>query len=999
MEFDKIRSAEPLSVDTVSALVNEVVPCTRKPGVSDDPCGFPTIPGDCRRVDGVGEIVAPRSAGNKGVELLYAVGESIFSAVAPRMVELGWSVFPQEQEGRAPGSVFGQRIAFSKEHDLENSLPTNEALRQWVLHCPRLNVACVFGPASGDTWALDIDITDEAFSCEVSDMADEMLGYTPFRRVGMAPKLALIYRQTPGDAARIRSSSHHFSEVVADGKGGTTTVMSQHGIEVLSDGKPLTFHGRHHKTGGYFKWLNASRSPLTVRPDEAPLVTKEQLDRFMAALQARHPFSKAPSFSNGGPVTYGDASGIRVPVIAKNFKGGKKDDKTGLITDGREAYMARLTYEIARGNGWQILEAEERGDGALLSIIDRIASAALTEFCANAQQDNDRWGGENLKREIGRKVGAVVRKIARGDGIRPAAIMAADRQENIPEVLAARRAENRNRSYVALGADAGTYYFIDLHHQPRAFQAAALEKTATLNELAPPAHWQEHYGTEKGGIATSMAAYDLMSQAREAGVYDAEQLMGRGAWWINGQAVFHDGAKVFADGVEHRPGQVAGKIFPRAKSLGVSGAKPLSAEEASLLFRLCGRWQWRDQEGMVEMAAGAVAQATICGALPWRTHYFISAEFGAGKTEFMNVIARILGTLSLNAMGDSTAKGILQALKYDALPITMDEPESQSENDRRNTQELVNMFRKASSETGAKTYKGTTDHKGTSFKNSCMGILAAIQSPIIQAADQSRWVPLDMVVRGGEAERKACWQETEKLLAAIPADFGVRLLARMLGLLPVIRQNIDAFGAAIAKSGGTGRLGRNLGVPLACAHALRSDSVVTEAEALAYLGRTRWLSEAIEDLKTAPEWSRVFGHLCQQRVEIPFGNGAREWISVRECVGALTGLEQIYVHHIRDIKFGLSAYGIRVDGAGAEATVSIANNSVVVPDLLKGTPWCVGWVKTIERTDGARKAKIRFTTTWQDRSTVVPAAAFLGLDEADAKATKVPVVVPMRAVG
>lgn len=922
------------------------------------------------------ESLAPAAADTvssaQGQELMYRFGESLFAAVSNDMVSRGWSIFPQERSGdRKPGTVNGTVIAWSADHDLKNNLPSPKALKLWNENLPSLNVACVFGPASGNSFAVDIDILDATFSAEIEQMAVDMLGDTPFRRVGMAPKIALIYRQSEGGERRVRSQSFHFAENVSDGKGGTKSVMSEHGLEILSDGKLLTFHGLHHKTGCYFTW-SPKGSPIMRGPELAPEVSVEQVEAFIKAVQARHPAWKAPSYS--GNVVYGDASGVRVPVL-KEYKRGK----SGLVEDGREAMLSDLVYSLARGNGFQILEAAEQGETALLALIGKLAAAASVEFVKAASLEGSRWTGQGLANEISRKVAHVVRKVARGD-IRPAAIVAADRDGETPEVLAARRAETKDLPYAPLGADQGTYYFIDLHCQVRSFSSAALEKTATLHELADPEFWLTHYGTEKGGVNAILAGQALMKQARAVGVYDGGDIMGRGAWWIQEQPLFHDGNRILWAGKEHRPGHVGGKTFMRGKSLGVAGAKPLSADDAGLLVDLCNRWEWRSQTGMSQLAAAAIASATVCGALPWRTHYMISAEAGSGKSEFMILVNRILGSMAVDAMGDSTAKGLAQHLKTDALAIVMDEPESQTESDRANTKALVNFFRKASTETGAKTFKGTTDHKGTTFSNHCMGILAAITNPIVDAADLTRWVPLDMIVRADEATRKVRFQETQKMLAAIPADFGPRLLARMLGLLPVIRANTDTFGAAIAKNGGTGRMGRNLGVPLAVAHALKSDSHVSEEEAVQILKSTSWISETVQDTKVTPEWANMLAYLGQHRVDITFPRAPTEYVTLNQAVGILAGMDDTFAHEYASVRDALGRCGIRVDGRGQDATVHLANDSKEVAAALRGTAWSTGWAKTLERAEGAGKGKVRFTTTWQTRSATVPALVFLGLE-------------------
>lgn len=226
-----------------------------------------------------------------------------------------------------PGSVFGQVIAWSAEHDLKNKLPTPEALELWTRHCPGLNVACVFGPASGNTFAVDIDVTDEDMSLQIADLADEILGYTPFRREGMAPKIALLYRHAADDV--VPSTSRRIAD-------------TDHGVEILGAGKLLTVHGRHHKMGQYFKWLNAAESPLIVGPDVAPLVTSEQVSEFMAAVDARWKFQTAFTGA-GGAVTWGNSEGIRVPQI--RAEANVQRNASGLINGGREDYLRALVWQ------------------------------------------------------------------------------------------------------------------------------------------------------------------------------------------------------------------------------------------------------------------------------------------------------------------------------------------------------------------------------------------------------------------------------------------------------------------------------------------------------------------------------------------------------------------------------------------------------------------------------------------------------------------------------
>ncbi len=130
-----------------------------------------------------------------GVRASYD-GETIFGGTGPRMVGLGWSVFPQERHhGRKPACIDGQTLAWKPYIEAR---PSEALARRWAVQAPKSNVALILGPASGGVWAVDVDVTDEALSMKVLDLAKEILGDTPFVRVGAYPKLALLYRAHEG---------------------------------------------------------------------------------------------------------------------------------------------------------------------------------------------------------------------------------------------------------------------------------------------------------------------------------------------------------------------------------------------------------------------------------------------------------------------------------------------------------------------------------------------------------------------------------------------------------------------------------------------------------------------------------------------------------------------------------------------------------------------------------------------------------------------------------
>lgn len=322
-----------------------------------------------------------------GTELLGGLSESVFAASGPAMAALGWSVFPQETSGerRMPGKLHGRVIRWSEEQDLANTPPTPDFLRDCALQCASHNVANVFGPASGNTFALDIDVMDAAMSDAIVGIAEDILGSTPFMRVGRAPKIALIYRHAPGDV--VRSVSRRFAN--ADGTPG------EHGLEILGAGKLITMHGRHHKTGRYFTWTG-SANPLLDGPELAPMVTAGEVDRFLAAVDARFPYAKAPTVP---------FAGFTMPALATRKPG------EAAATDGREKLLSDLVWARTRAAGEAIL-ASEGSD--LEGVLFELCAAIAAEFASMAQCDG-RWAPAGLAREVGGRVQRLASRIRAGE--------------------------------------------------------------------------------------------------------------------------------------------------------------------------------------------------------------------------------------------------------------------------------------------------------------------------------------------------------------------------------------------------------------------------------------------------------------------------------------------------------------------------------------------------------------------------------------------------------
>lgn len=328
------------------------------------------------------------------IDNLYPQSEAIFGAVARDLVNHGWSTFPQTTS-RNPGHVKYEGIKWVHDHKLPDRLPEQKHLEEWIKHCSTLNAAVALGPGSGNAFCVDIDVTDPSLNARFIDLADEILGYTPLRRVGRAPKIALIYRYA--DADPVVNVQRKFVEVLEDG----SVRPADQGVDILGKGKAITFYGRHHTTGRYFTWLD--KSPLRTTPDEAPLVSTDQIKTWLEAVDSVHRFYR---HTGGDAVNitaaWNQMGGVSIPQMRLAVGGTAwVEDRDGFVTEGREHFLFRLTMQT-------VTDIENQGKAVPLLV------EAIVDAFKSRARCTDRWTDSFLRSNATEKVQRMIRAIQDG---------------------------------------------------------------------------------------------------------------------------------------------------------------------------------------------------------------------------------------------------------------------------------------------------------------------------------------------------------------------------------------------------------------------------------------------------------------------------------------------------------------------------------------------------------------------------------------------------------
>lgn len=483
-------------------------------------------------------------------------------------------------------------------------------------------------------------------------------------------------------------------------------------------------------------------------------------------------------------------------------------------------------------------------------------------------------------------------------------------------------------------------------------------KELDLLGLAPMGFWAAHFTVpDKEAISWKAAANWLIESCQNKGIYDPDNVRGRGCWWDNGRVIMHLGDKLLVDNeLKEISSFKTEYIYQKAVKITAPIAEPLSKSEVTLIEDAANMISW-EVPASAALFLGWLALAPICGALRWRPHIWITGSQGSGKSTVLRDFAMtLLSSFRLAIQNDSSEAGIRQKLSCDAIPVIFDEFETKDRDDQRRVQKNLSLMRQASTETGMVTLKGTTTHSAIQFNIRSMFLLSSISVGVKEKADESRISILGIRARLRRSEEeKATAENLDKCLKSVLGQFNEqfsrRFIARMVRLIPIIRQNAEVFSEAISLQFGSKRLGDQYGFLLAGAYSYQSEETISIDIAKAYINELDW-NEYTEVLEQSQE-EKALRTILQSYLVVNTNWGTKR-ITIGEALVRLSkpfheGSKDHYNEN--DLETELRNYGIlyRLN----EKRIYIANNADNLARLLADSYAAQNWNKMLHRLEGA----------------------------------------------
>lgn len=507
----------------------------------------------------------------------------------------------------------------------------------------------------------------------------------------------------------------------------------------------------------------------------------------------------------------------------------------------------------------------------------------------------------------------------------------------------------KNGYFAILGYNRGTYYLFQ--HGKR--QIAEITKgnmsEIGLIELAPLNWWEGNFPGARTNIDTKAAAEFIIRTAERRGIYDPSKVRGRGAWIDEGRMVYHHGDYLTVDGQPMDVTKIKSRfVYELDRSLLHPADEQLTDAEGQTLLDLAGMFRW-SAAGSAALLAGFTALAPMCGALKWRPHIWITGGAGCGKSSVLNKFVHQLNRgIDLFVQGGTSEAGLRQELQSDALPVLFDESESNEEGDARRIQNVLGLIRQSSTDSEARTVKGTVGGSSLNYHIRSMFCMASIQVAIKQQADVDRLTVLRLRPRREENDAAASWERIQEALWQIERDetMPARLLRRSMDLLPITLKNIEVFARAAAQKFNSQREGDQLGTLMAGAWSLISRELATPEQAREMLDAYDWGD--MRDNQDTDEAQRALSSLMEAKIRAKGGID----LTVYELVCAAAGYSS-EMTDINDVTADalLQRYGMRIKGDW----LVLSNTSNELRRLMQGTSFEADYRGVLLRVDGADK--------------------------------------------
>lgn len=508
--------------------------------------------------------------------------------------------------------------------------------------------------------------------------------------------------------------------------------------------------------------------------------------------------------------------------------------------------------------------------------------------------------------------------------------------------------------FKCLGFVGNTFYFYqNSTGQVYAMTSKEMSKSQMIM-LAPLTWWETFWPKGKGGTDWDAVLDTFLRVQEDVGIFDSTCIRGRGAWIDKGRSVLHLGDKVVVDGVEMSNDEVVSNyIYMKSAPLSLDYGSYLPCEESKRLIDVCRLARWKNKSH-ADLLVGWMFASLVCGAMPFRSHIYLTGESGSGKSWVMeNIIAPVMGKMPVLCTSSTTEAGIRKQMNNDVRPVIFNETEAESQNDLMRLQGVFNLARGASDENAAPILKGSGD--GESFICRSSFLFASINKSTTKHADENRTIFLELAGSPKNATQEVRDQDNRNFKALekacdelVDREFIGSLLTRAVQLVPIMRKNHQIFSDVGARVTGSRRLGSSLAMPLCGLYGLMNDSAISEEDATKLIKKYSMEAEKNEITETQEE--ECLDVFKYSEIPVEDTDGYRHTLHMAEIVDIVSSPAMSTDGFSRNkLSKKMKARGVMIE----DGFVYLSNKKSSLPyKLYERTQFVTGWREAILRLEG-----------------------------------------------
>lgn len=535
--------------------------------------------------------------------------------------------------------------------------------------------------------------------------------------------------------------------------------------------------------------------------------------------------------------------------------------------------------------------------------------------------------------------------------------------ESEPEYHEPDAEDFRRLPFRALGYNRENYFYYSDSKRQITILKAKEHTSLQLLQLANLNQWADFIDT-RGKLSEEQwkqIANSLIQMCHSKGIFIETNARGRGAWMDGGKVVVHTGDSLRVSGDIVPLTAMRGRyIYEAAEPWEFEYGSPASNEAAHALVEICERLTWVDPISAALLAGWNVV-APVCGALPWRPHIWITGPSRSGKTTAVNdICGRIAGPAAIRFDGKTTEPAIRQKMGFDALPIILDEAESEDQAAVARMQNILDLARVSSS--GGVVAKGGQNGRGVQYVARSSFLFSSINTGLKHHADESRVSRL-VLQKNSAHDALEHYQELVRIVErTFTPEYAGAMFSRTVANLPTLLGNIETFKTAAATVFRDRRAADQLAPMLAGFYLCHSTRAISSADAEAFIRKHNWSDHL--GLNDTSDEMRLFSYLMSRRVRVNVG-GAPKDVSVGQAIEN-TRDDMVGQHYVD----ALGPRGIRVDWE----SVTISNTADGIAEWLSGHPVGRDWQRPLAMIEGAEKTKsaVYFAPGLTTRGVVLP---------------------------